>query len=99
MGEITCDTCQRYEIVRDPTGHTIESVPYCRLHGTTYPEPCNMHWPEDEESPAVEIERLRTAISAAIDYAGGRWSEWGSRAEGVEDILLKALNNEEVPDE
>jgi hypothetical protein len=31
------------------------------------------------------------AIQRAMDYASGRWSEWGTRAEGVRDILQEAM--------
>lgn len=31
------------------------------------------------------------AIKDCLEYAGGRWDEWGSRAEACEDILRAAL--------
>jgi len=37
------------------------------------------------------VERLTNAIKHAFDYAGHRWSEWGSRAESVCEILEDAI--------
>jgi hypothetical protein len=41
------------------------------------------------------------AIQRAMDYASGRWVEWGPRAEGVRDILQGAMPKkvEEAPEE
>ena len=40
-----------------------------------------------------ENARLRCAIQTAIDYANGRESEWGERAEGAFAVLYSALAN------
>lgn len=40
-----------------------------------------------------ESARLRNAIQTAIDYANGRESEWGERAEGAFAVLYSALAN------
>lgn len=47
---------------------------------------------EIDEALAGEVKRLRGEIQRAIDYANGRESEWGERAEGVFAILYAALS-------
>lgn len=41
------------------------------------------------------IKFLRDGIEEAFKAAGSRWSEWGSRAESVVEILEKTLEKEE----
>lgn len=45
-----------------------------------------------------ENSRLRCAIQTAIDYANGRESEWGERAEGAFAVLYSALANTKTTD-
>ena len=42
---------------------------------------------EELVEQAAEALRLRGVIDRALDMAGNRWSEWGSRAESVAEIL------------
>ena len=41
----------------------------------------------------TEIERLRGAIHACLDYANNRQSEWGSRAETAFEFLENATSS------
>jgi hypothetical protein len=45
----------------------------------------------------AETAQLRERVRAAIDYANGRWSEWGERAETVRDKLELALTSDPEP--
>jgi len=54
---------------------------------------------EVDKALVEEIARLRCAIQTAIDYANGRESEWGERAEGAFAVLYSALENENVKHE
>ena len=49
------------------------------------------------EAARAETARLRERVEAAIDYANGRWSEWGERAETVRDMLEQALTSDPEP--
>ena len=40
-----------------------------------------------------ELNRIRAIITLANEYAGRRWSEWGTRAEVVGALLDFALYN------
>jgi hypothetical protein len=42
-----------------------------------------------------QLAEMRGAISSAIEYANGRESEWGDRAEGAFAILYAALSSTE----
>lgn len=42
-----------------------------------------------------EAFRLRKGIEDALEWSGNRWSEWGSRAETVAEILDAALEGRE----
>lgn len=43
---------------------------------------------DERDAARVEVDRLRDAIGGALKAAGNRWSEWGTRAETVEEILV-----------
>jgi len=45
----------------------------------------------------AETTRLRERVEKAIDYANGRWGEWGERAETVRDMLESALTSDPEP--
>jgi hypothetical protein len=49
------------------------------------------HYLRQRDEARAEVERLTNAIKHAFDYAGHRWSEWGSRAESVCEILEDAI--------
>lgn len=49
------------------------------------------HWLDEART---ERDRLRAGIEKALKYAARRWFEWGTRAEGVEDILRATLAGE-----
>ena len=49
--------------------------------------------PDKNRGDMDEVVRLRNAIQEAIDYANGRESEWGDRAETAFGILYRALSN------
>jgi hypothetical protein len=49
--------------------------------------------PDKNRGDMDEVLRLRSAIQEAIDYANGRESEWGDRAETSFGILYRALSN------
>ena len=46
-----------------------------------------------ERNAALEAENraLRDGVQAAMEYANGRWDEWGTRAETVRDMLEATL--------
>lgn len=52
--------------------------------------------PDKNRGDMDEVLRLRGAIQEAIDYANGRESEWGDRAEMSFGILYRALSNDKL---
>jgi len=56
-------------------------------------DPADNDWePSKLELQLFErYEQLKDAVKQAIDYANGRESEWGERAEHCFDILRKAI--------
>jgi hypothetical protein len=48
------------------------------------------------ESIREERDRYKKGIKDAMDMSGNRWSEWGTRAESVADILDDALYPKKV---
>jgi len=48
-------------------------------------------WGKRADAMRASEAALRGSVLKAIEYAGNRWSEWGSRAEGVREMLDAAL--------
>lgn len=42
---------------------------------------------EEMRSLALRLDTARNKLQEAFEYANGRWSEWGSRAEGTVELL------------
>ena len=43
-----------------------------------------------------EVDRLRTAIQNCLDWANGRETEWGERAENAFQFLYDAVEQENI---